>query len=325
MSRPPRISVLLPTHRFARFLPEAIDSVLSQDFEDFELLISDDASGDGSADIVHDYAKRDPRIRAHVQAGNLGMVPNWNWCLGQARGEHVKFVFGDDRLASRHTLGRLAALLDQDTAVVLAASARLVIDEGSRVIGRWNDLGASGRRRGLDVVRRALWEDRNVIGEPSCVMFRRAAAARGFDPRLRQVVDMEMWLHLLMKGDLAFDSEELCSFRRHPGQQSAANKSRRLGPTESLIVTVRYLDVLAGAARSWRGRIAFQNICHRRLYYSRKHSPRTAEIERLEAILAARIPPVRAGAFLFWHRLSKPFLNLGRSLRGLFLRKPSKT
>ena len=315
MSRPPKISVLLPTHGYARFLPQAIESVLAQDFGDFEFLIADDASTDGSAEIIRGYAGKDPRIRAQFHERNLGMVPNWNECLAQARGDYVKFIFGDDLLVSRQALGRMAARLDEDPRIVLAASARQVLDEDSRVTDTWNEMGPSGRHRGRDIVARAVRSDRNMIGEPSCVLFRRAAAARGFDPRLRQVVDLEMWCHLLMQGDLAFESEPLCSFRRHPAQQSARNARSRLGPAESLVLTVRYLDVLTDVRATWRGRIAFQSLCHRRLYYARKHAPRTPENKALEDILAARIPPFRAAAFWLWHRLSKPFRNLFRTLR----------
>ena len=105
MSPHPKVSVLIPTFRYARFLPAAVDSVLAQEFRDFELLISDDASGDGSAEIIRSYAARDPRIRFHIHPGNIGMVSNWNWCLGEARGDHVKFLFGDDCLVSRLALG----------------------------------------------------------------------------------------------------------------------------------------------------------------------------------------------------------------------------
>ena len=96
---PPRVSVLIPTFNYARYLPEAIESVMQQDFREFELLIADDASTDASADIICHYAAKDARIRFTIHSRNLGMVANWNWCLSEAKGEYVKFLFGDDRLA----------------------------------------------------------------------------------------------------------------------------------------------------------------------------------------------------------------------------------
>ena len=104
----PRVSVLIPTYRYARYLAEAVNSILSQDFADFELLISDDCSGDGSREIMEAYAARDSRIRIHIHPANIGMVENWCWCLSQARGDFVKYVFGDDRLARTDALEKIA-------------------------------------------------------------------------------------------------------------------------------------------------------------------------------------------------------------------------
>jgi hypothetical protein len=316
MSAAPKVSVLIPSYQYARYLPEAIESVLAQRFGDFELIVSDDASTDGTAELLRAYAGRDPRIEVHVQPKNLGMVAHWNWCLRRARGEYVKFVFGDDRLVSRGALGRMVAMLDDHPGSVLAATARLVLDEASQVTDEWSELGAAGRQDGRAVIARALWVDRNIIGEPSAVLFRREAAARGFDPALRQVVDLELWFHLLRQGDLVFDPAPLCSFRRHPLQQTARNRAGQIGPLECLVLTVRYLDVLAAdEASAWR-RLALRRICHQRRYYSRKHSPRTPEVEALEAVLEQRVGRFWAPWFWGWHRLSKPWLNLGRKLRG---------
>ena len=113
---PPLVSVLIPTYKYARYLAETIESVLEQDYPNFEVLVSDDCSGDGSAEIILRYAARDPRIRAQIHGSNLGMVENWNWCLREARGEYVKFLFGDDKLASPQALSKLARLLESSIA-----------------------------------------------------------------------------------------------------------------------------------------------------------------------------------------------------------------
>jgi len=313
MSPPPKVSVLIPTYNYARYLPEAIESALAQDFGDFEIIVGDDASPDGSGEVIRRYAALDPRIRAHVHEKNLGMVANWNWCLREARGEYCKFVFGDDCLASRHALGRMAAMLDAAPGAVLAASARLILDEESRAVEIWDDLRRAGSYRGPDLIARCLWQDRNLVGEPSAVMFRRAAAARGFDPALRQVVDLEMWFHLLLAGDLVFDPEALCGFRTHARQQTVANRSSHVGPTESLKVADRYLDVLRDCSNL--SPFALRYICYRTLYYSRKRAPRLPEIQAMEAALRARLPaPWRCLLWLL-HRCTKPFSNLGRAWR----------
>ena len=307
MTSCPKVSVLIPTYNYARYLPEAIDSVLAQEFTDFELIISDDCSKDESADLLRRHAARDPRIRLHLQPANLGLVPNWNWCLQQARGDYVKYVFGDDALPSRQALGSLAALLDAASSAVLAASARLILDPDSRPAGVWDEMRTAGLHRGADVIARCLREDRNLIGEPSAVMFRREAAARGFDPQWRQLVDLEMWLHLLSSGDLAHVPEPLCAFRLHAAQQSTVNRHANVGPGERARLVARYADRLGPGSD--------RQLLFRCIYYSRKYAPRTPENAAAEAALATRLP--RVWYLLLWlrHRITKPLLNLGRLVR----------
>jgi len=228
----PTLSVLIPTYNYARFLPEAIESVLAQDYPDLELLIVDDCSSDNTAEVVGPYCLRDPRVQLTVHPTNLGMVNNWNYCLERARGPCIKFLFGDDKLCHPQALARLAAMLRKNPSATLAASARVVLNERSEAVDLWRPL-AQGSHDGRKIIAACLMENgRNLVGEPSAVMFRKNDARRGFDPQYRQIVDMEMWFHLLDKGDLAYTREPLCAFRCHPRQQSERNEESGLGTRE---------------------------------------------------------------------------------------------
>ncbi len=264
----PKVSVLIPTYRYARYLTEAVESVLAQDFADFELIISDDCSDDGSREILEAYASRDPRIRIQIHGKNVGMVQNWNWCLGAARGEFVKYVFGDDRLAQHDALGKLVLMLETNPAAALASSARNLIDEHSVVIGRMDGFSTPGVHDSGETIYQCLARG-NIIGEPSAVIFRRAAAARGFSTAYGQLVDLEMWLHLLQKGPLALSSEALCDFRRHPLQQTETNRKSQIDRIETLRLMLDYAHCSVLAGRDVR---ALEFI---RLYDSRKtiHDP----------------------------------------------------
>jgi glycosyltransferase involved in cell wall biosynthesis len=315
----PKVSVLVPTYNYARFLPEAIESVLAQDFTDFELLISDDASRDDSAEVIRRYAGRDPRIRCQVHGKNLGMVANWNWCLGEARGEYVKFLFGDDRLASHQALGRMAAMLDAEPRAALAVTARLILDEHSRPIEIWDELGAAGWKAGPAVIVQCLRYDRNLIGEPSAAMFRREAGRRGFDPAWRQLVDEEMWFHLLESGDFVYDPEPLCAFRLHTAQQTVVNRDSHVASMESLLLLARYLDCFAAAASLPLDSFVIRRLLFHYIYYSRKNSrrdgARTPAVAAAEELLLARLTPRWYRLCLAWHRLTKPLVNLERWVR----------
>jgi glycosyltransferase involved in cell wall biosynthesis len=81
-----RLSIGLPVYNGEKYLAESVDSLLGQTFEDFELIISDNASTDSTAGICRRYAKQDSRIRYIRQPRNIGLAANHNFVIGQARG-----------------------------------------------------------------------------------------------------------------------------------------------------------------------------------------------------------------------------------------------
>lgn len=311
----PLVSVLLPTYHYARYLPEAIESVLAQDYPNLEIIISDDASPDGSADILRAYAARDPRIRAVAHEQNLGMVANWNWCLQQARGTYVKYLFGDDRLASPHAISRLVDLLESSPRASLAASARVLIDHDSRVTGVWNDLRQDRTLGGRRAILDCLFHNRNLIGEPSAVLFRRDAALRGFSPWLRQLVDMEMWFHLLLQGDLAYTAEPLCAFRRHGAQQTAVNRAARTGDLEMVHIITRYLERKELRREAALGEFGYRQIIFRSAHYLRKAARHQPEFAPLADQLEQSLPWRWRAPCWVAHRVTRPFENLARSVQ----------
>jgi ADP-heptose:LPS heptosyltransferase len=318
------LSVLIPTYNYGRYLPEAIESVLAQDFADFEIIISDDASTDDSAAVIRRYAAKDPRVRGQFHPANLGMVSNWNWCLEQARGDYIKYLGGDDCLASRHALGRMVASLDAHPQATLAASSRLILNEGSAVTGLWDELHQPGLHNGPKTIARCLRANRNLIGEPAAVMFRRAAASRGFDPSMRQIVDLEMWFHLLMQGDLVYSPEPLCVFRRHSGQQTAVNRESRVGDLEMIQLLTQYMGDPAFRPRTGLSLLAYRRVIFRGLYYLRKSTPSRRKLQTIPELLQAQLP--RRWWNLCWllHRATQPFENLRRSIRLCRVRKTAQ-
>jgi glycosyltransferase involved in cell wall biosynthesis len=92
----PLISILVPAYNRADYLPACLDSVLGQPFADFEIICSDNASTDGTWEVLRRYAARDSRVRILRNAENLGAVPNWERCLAAARGHFVHWLWSDD-------------------------------------------------------------------------------------------------------------------------------------------------------------------------------------------------------------------------------------
>ncbi|HKB91520.1 MAG TPA: glycosyltransferase family 2 protein [Opitutaceae bacterium] len=309
-----KVSVLVPTYNYGRYLPQTLNSILAQEDVDFELLVSDDASTDNSAEIIRSYARRDKRIRFKLHEKNLGMVENWNWCLKEARGEYIKYVFGDDALTSRQSLGRFVYLLDLHPEATIATSSRLIVNDASTPTEIWDDLRFPGVYTGQSLIYRCLWQDRNLIGEPTAVMVRRSAIGRPFDVALRQLVDMEMWFYLLSQGDLVYEPTPLCAFRSHDQQQTIHNRHSHVGPQESLRITARYFaEASECATASWHP-LQRRQIIYRRLYYSAKRVARTPEVISQEAVLNNCLTPPWRLACWGLHRMGRPFKNLGYAL-----------
>ena len=109
-----------------QYLAETIDSLLAQTFEDFELVISDNASTDATAEICRSYAERDSRIRYIRQAENIGAMGNFNFLFSQARGRYFKWAAADDLVAPTF-LTRCIEFLDTQPDYVLCHTRTVTI------------------------------------------------------------------------------------------------------------------------------------------------------------------------------------------------------
>jgi glycosyltransferase involved in cell wall biosynthesis len=128
----PRVTVGLPVYNGETYLAESLDALLGQTFEDFELIISDNASTDATADICQRYSRQDSRIRYVRQPRNLGLAANHNFVFEESRGEMFKWAAADD-LYGRDLLRSCVAALDEHPDVVLAHAWEAAIDDSSRV------------------------------------------------------------------------------------------------------------------------------------------------------------------------------------------------
>ena len=132
MSAIPRLTVGLPVYNGEEHLTEALEALLGQTFEDFELVISDNASTDSTSDICRFYEKQDSRIRYFRQPVNRGSSANHNFVVEKARGELFKYASHDD-LYARDLLKRCVEVIDEHPDVVLVNSWTAMIDESGDV------------------------------------------------------------------------------------------------------------------------------------------------------------------------------------------------
>ncbi len=128
-----KISVGLPVYNGANYLAAAIESILGQTYPDFELVISDNASSDGTADICQAYARRDGRIRYIRQPRNIGAAANYNIVAEMSESPYFKWAAHDDLLAPGFLQTCLDAL-ETDPSIVLASPASALIDEAGALL-----------------------------------------------------------------------------------------------------------------------------------------------------------------------------------------------
>ena len=194
----PKLTIAIPAYK-PTFFEAALQSALSQDFDDFEILICDDCRSDAIKNIVFPYLNRQkkPHIRYIYNEEQLGDVNNCIKCLDLASGEYFKFLFDDDILLPG-TISEQAKILDEFPGVSLVSSRRKIIDENGLTLP---DMAASLRPfkgdffiNGNDLASFFADYTLNFIGEPSCVLFRRAQLLPEKDYLFSLDGDIMYWL-----------------------------------------------------------------------------------------------------------------------------------
>lgn len=228
----PEISICLPVYNGAKFLRQAIESALSQTYEDFELLISDDGSTDDSFAIATEFAEKDKRVVAWKNETNQGLFENYNLCMQKARGKFIKLFAQDDLFAPTMLEKAREALLTEEGVSLVVSGRKWIDEEGTsyeplqEALRRiWRPFPCVTRLPGRDVIAETLRTLTNWIGEPSTVMFKAEHRGDGFDAGFRQIGDLEFWYRILQQGDYFYLSEQLCSFRHH--SDSTTNKNKK--------------------------------------------------------------------------------------------------
>jgi O-antigen biosynthesis protein len=222
----PRVSILMPAYH-ERFFAEALASARAQAYADLEIVVCDDSPGEAIGQVVSHAA--DARIRYLRNPSRLGFEGNFTECLRQARGELVKFLNDDDRLAPA-CVAALVGAFDFDPRITLATSRRVVIDAGGQtqpdILATVPLARVSCLIPGRELADFALINSTNVIGEPSTVMFRKRDVeleAGGLftwgGRHYHCLADLSLWIRLLARGPAFYQAPALSQFRVHPGQE----------------------------------------------------------------------------------------------------------
>jgi len=213
--------VCIPAYRAPRFLPEAVRSVLSQTCDDLEIVVVDDASGDGTLESIAGID--DPRLRRWSNPENLGGAGNWNRAVGLSRGRYIKILCSDDLLHPDCLEAQVRILEDPawDRVGVVCCWREVVDASGKRIMVR-KPWGLRGHVPGRHALRRIVRSGTNPLGEPAAVLFRRELLDQSgpFDGSNPFVLDIDMWSRMLLHSDLYMVPRALCGFRVSAGSWS---------------------------------------------------------------------------------------------------------
>lgn len=224
----PRVSIGLPVYNGEQYLAETLDSLLAQTFSDFELVISDNASTDGTEEICRSAAARDPRIRYARQDVNLGGAWNHRHVFDLSSGEYFRWAGHDDICAPEY-LERCVEVLDRDPSVILCYTRSEVIDDQGSVTHTYAPKPRTGSSRPRERFYECVCvEDRIVTIVPIMIYGLVRAEVMGKTPLLATYASADGVLlgELALRGRFHEVPEVLFRYRHHLGQSTVAYPSR---------------------------------------------------------------------------------------------------
>ena len=215
-----KVGIILPCYNGAKYLPRALQSVQTQTFTDWELVVVDDGSSDSSAAIVKDLSKNDPRIKLFRNDKNLGIQKSLNRGLVAGRGEYVARIDDDDEWVDRDKLKKQVEFLDNNPEYGIVGTGIIEVDENGVEIFRYRQ-----PLRDEDVRRRILKQN---CFTHSSVLFRRSAVIElgGYSEteETKHVEDYDLWLRLGENWKFANLPDYATKFTLRPGNISSSNK-----------------------------------------------------------------------------------------------------
>jgi glycosyltransferase involved in cell wall biosynthesis len=215
-SDPPLISVCMPVYNAERYVAEAVESILGQTLGDFEFLILDDGSTDGSLGVLRRYADRDPRIRL-TSRPNTGLAPTLNELIDQSRGEFLARMDADDVALPERFEKQIAYLRAHPECVLVGSRVRLIDPDGDPLCDWCN------RQDHESLDANFLRGERSTeISHPAIMMRRDAVLAVGKYRTFPVIEDVDLFLRLAERGRIANLPEVLLRYRIHASNISKA-------------------------------------------------------------------------------------------------------
>lgn len=262
----PKVSICIPTYNTARYLPCAIESVLEQDFTDFELVICDDGSTDNTPEICQGY--KDLRIRYIRLPGKSGQAGNFNRCIREARGEYLTILHADDYFLPGFITDRVSRLDANPQFGFVFGAVRVVDAEGESLSesGRWTEDRSFAKGA---LVEPLLF---GCILSPPSLMVRKALVNEAglFRTDLTWGHDWEWAIRLAENAGAYYVSEPMSAYRVHDASGTAEQlNAAKNGRQERRILqeTLARLSQVDGRVEKLRSDV-FKALCRRHMYFA---------------------------------------------------------
>lgn len=209
----PMVSVCLLTYNHAQIVGEVLRSIARQKYTNFELIVSDDCSSDGTWDIVWSFVQHRIGARAVQTPTNVGMARNTNYAVQHARGDYVLLLHHDD-ICSPDMLARLMSVVEDAPSVGFVFNDYLI---AGKPIHRTQGLRFQRVMKGSEFLRKHLLQ-RWGCPVRGTALIRRACFEDlgGMDDRFSLLADIDMWMRLSAKWDIGYVAEPLLAIHHHP-------------------------------------------------------------------------------------------------------------
>jgi glycosyltransferase involved in cell wall biosynthesis len=208
----PSVSMIVTCYNYGRYLPEALDTLLSQSLRDLEAIVIDDASTDDTGEILKRYAA-DRRVRIVRHEVNAGNIASYNEGLALARGRYVGILSADDFVDSPNALERQVAVFESDARIGMVYSAHRIVQHGEtvRVVTPWPEDRVID---GLTELSALMWG--NYILHSGTLLEASLARELGpYDKRLRHTGDWDMWMRACATRHVGYIAQPLYAYRLH--------------------------------------------------------------------------------------------------------------
>lgn len=249
MKKKPIVSVIVPNYNYARYLRTRIDSILAQTYQDFELILLDDASTDNSLEILEHYRKCSKVSVCDINEKNTGSpFLQWKKGINLSQGDYIWIAESDD-FADSHFLETAVRLLDRNPEAVLCSFGSCFVDENGEILkkeyDRWTRAQRNYRKgyeifRGSDYVAGNMYW-RNYVYNASGVVFRKATLDLSEESPvfgMRYVGDWLFWTQLALTGDVIEVYKKLNYYRKHSKSVTVKGHSTGLAVSEEMDVTL---------------------------------------------------------------------------------------